>query len=78
MTEDRHDAQIRNVVAELAASAPPAPPFSRIAERLAAHPDGIRSRGSQSISWTPATHGWHGSLCPGAGSRPCVTPSLGA
>ena len=42
MTEDRHDAQIRNVVAELAASAPPAPPFSRIAEKLAAHPHGIR------------------------------------
>jgi hypothetical protein len=38
MTENRHDAQIRNLVAELAASAPPAPPFRRIAERLVSAP----------------------------------------
>lgn len=43
MTEDRHDAQIRNLVAELAASAPPAPAFSRIADHVTRTARGGRS-----------------------------------
>lgn len=50
MTEDRHDARIRDLVAELAASAPPAPAFRRIADRLS-----DRNRGSHMSTPSDAT-----------------------
>ncbi|MEJ7585479.1 MAG: hypothetical protein WKF43_15685 [Acidimicrobiales bacterium] len=49
MTEDRHDAQIRNLVAELAGSAPPAPAFSRIAERLPAPTGAVTMAGVDTL-----------------------------